>query len=274
MTHATSGIHPTAIIHPTAELDTTVIVGPYAVIGAGVRIGAGVSIGAHAVIEGPTEIGADCTIHSFAAIGGPPQDLRYKGEPTRLAVGRGNIIREFVTFHRGTPNGGGETIIGDNNMFMSYTHVAHDCHVGSHVIMANGATLGGHVTVGDRATFGGLVGVHQFVRIGGFAMIGGGAIVTQDVPPYVNAAGNRARMFGLNLIGLKRQGFSSETISALKSAYRLLFRSAGLTFKKRIDQVHSRFGHIPEVKPLLDFVEASDRGICQGRWEKRGGLLG
>ena len=273
MTHVTSGIHPTAVIHPTAELDATVTVGPYAVIGAGVQIGADTSVGAHAVIEGPTEIGAACTIHPFAALGGPPQDLHYKGEPTRLLIGCGNIIREFVTFNRGTPRGGGETIIGDDNLFMAYAHVAHDCHVGSHVIMANAATLGGHVTVGDRAVLGGLVAVHQFVRIGGFAMIGGGAIVTQDVPPYVNAAGNRARMFGLNLIGLKRQGFSSETISALKSAYRLLFRSAGLTFKKRVDQVEAQFGQVPEVKTLLEFVEVSDRGLCQGRWEKRGGLL-
>ena len=273
MTHSTSAVHPTAVIDPTAKLDSTVAVGPYAVIGAGVRVGAGTSVGAHAVIEGPTDIGEACAIYPFAALGGPPQDLKYKGEPTRLAVGRGNIIREFVTFNRGTPNGSGETVIGDNNLFMAYAHVAHDCHVGSHVVMANAATLGGHVTVGDHAILGGLVAVHQFVQIGGYVMIGGGAIVTQDVPPYVNAAGNRARMYGLNLIGLKRHGFSSETISALKSAYRLLFRSAGLTFKKRVDQVASRFGHLPEVKALLEFVEASDRGICQGRWEKRGGIL-
>ncbi len=273
MTHSTSAIHPTAIIHPTAELDTTVTVGPYAVIGAGVRIGAGGSVGAHVVIEGPTEIGENCTIHPFAALGQPPQDLHYKGEPTRLVVGRGNIIREFVTFHRGTPHGGGETIIGDDNMFMAYSHVAHDCRVGSRVIMANAATLGGHVTVGNRAMLGGLVAVHQFVRIGDYVMIGGGAIVTQDIPPYVNAAGNRARMYGLNLIGLKRNGFSSETISALKSVYRLLFRSGGLTLKKRADQVQSQFGHLPEVQTLLGFVEVSDRGICQGRWEKRGGIV-
>jgi len=273
MIHATSATHPTAVIHPDAELDTAVTVGPYAVIGAGVRIGAGGSVGAHAVIEGPTDIGEACVIHPFAALGGPPQDLKYKGGPTRLVIGRNNIIREFVTFHRGTPNGGGETVIGNDNLFMAYAHVAHDCHVGSHVVMANAATLGGHVTVGDHAILGGLAAVHQFVQIGDYAMIGGGAIVTQDVPPYVNAAGNRARMYGLNLIGLKRHGFSNETISALKAAYRLLFRSAGLPLKKRVDQVESQYGHLAEVRILLDFVKGSGRGLCQGRWEKRGGIL-
>ncbi len=267
-----SGIHPTAIVHPKAELDPTVSVGPFAVIGEGVRIDRAVSVGSHAVIEGPTEIGEGCVIHPFASLGQPPQDLKYRGEPTRLKIGRRNTFREFVTFHRGTAQGGGETVIGDDNFFMAYVHVAHDCHVGSHVIMANTATLGGHVTVGNYAIVGGLVGVHQFVRIGGYVMIGGGAIVTQDIPPFVNAAGNRARMYGLNLIGLKRRGFSKEAISALKVAYRLLFRSAGLTLNQRTEQARERAGSFPEAEQMIAFVEASERGICQGRWEKRGGI--
>ena len=273
MIFETSSIHPSALVHPQAEIDGTATVGPFALIGAHVRLGPQVRVGAHAVIDGWTQIGAACTIYPHAALGLAPQDLKYQDEPTRLILGQGNTVREFSAFHRGTVDGGGETIIGDDNFFMAYTHVAHDCHVGCGVIMANAATLGGHVEVGDHVILGGLAAVHQHTRIGAYAMIGGGAIVVQDVPPYVNVAGNRARMYGLNLIGLRRRNFSKETVSALKGVYRLLFRSAGLTMVQRTETARARWGACPEAEVLIAFVEASDRGVCQGRWEKRGGLL-
>ncbi len=255
-------IHPTAIIDPRASLDTDVTVGPYALIGGQVRMAAGVRIGAHAVIEGETEIGEGCEIFPHASIGMAPQDLKYRGEPTRLTIGRGNTFREYATLHRGTVQGGGQTRIGHHNFLMAYTHVAHDCVLGDHIVMANAATLGGHVVLGDHAILGGLVGVHQFVRIGAYTMVGGGAIVTQDIPPYVRAAGNHVKLHGLNLVGLKRHRFSSEQMAALKGAYKLLFRS-GLTVREAAKQIRERWGDEAVVESLVTFVEQSERGCCR-----------
>ncbi len=255
-------IHPSAIIHPKAELDSSVEVGPFSIIGEHVRIGSGTQIGPHVVIDGWTEIGEGSIVYSFASIGQPPQDLKYKGEPSRLKIGRRNTFREFVTIHRGTEKGGGETVIGDGNFFMAYAHVAHDCHIGNEVVMANAATLAGHITIGDHAYIGGLVGVHQFVKIGAHVMIGGCSAVAQDVPPYVCVAGNRAKLYGLNQIGLERRGFSREQIEGLKGAYKLLFRS-GLTLREAAKQAREKWKKIADVESLVSFVEQSERGVCR-----------
>jgi len=255
-------IHPTAIIHPHASLDQDVVIGPYAVVGERVRVAKGSRIGAHVVIEGETEIGEACTVFPFASIGTAPQDLKYKGEPTRLTIGRGNTFREYVTLHRGTAQGGGQTRIGDDNLLMAYAHVAHDCVLGNQIVMANAATLGGHVRLGDHAILGGLVGVHQFVHIGAYAIVGGGAIVVQDVPPYVRVAGNHAKLYGLNLIGLKRHDFSMAQIAALKGAYKLLFRS-GLTVREGAQRIRAQWGDQEAVESLVRFVEQSERGSCR-----------
>lgn len=258
-----AGIDPRAVVDPDAELAEEVEVGPYAVIGPKVRIGRGTRIGAHAVIEGETEIGERCRIFPFAAIGTPPQDLSYRGEPTRLSIGSGNTFREYVTVHRGTARGGGETRIGNGNLFMAYVHVAHDCRIGDHVVMANAATLGGHIEIGDNAVVGGLVGVHQFCRIGAYSMIGGCSAVAQDIAPFVRVAGNRARLFGLNLVGLRRNGFSDERIIAIRHAYRLLFR-AGMPLKEAVKKIRDELGPSEDVEILLSFMEGdSKRGICR-----------
>ena len=255
-------IHKTAIIHPKAHLDSSVEIGPYSIIGEHVSIGARTKVGSHIVIDGITKIGEDCDLSPFCSIGLPPQDFKYKGEPTRVIVGNKNVFREYVTIHRGTPTGRNETVIGDHNYFMAYSHVAHDCLIGNHVIMANAAALGGHITIGDRAVLGGLVAVHQFVRIGGYAMIGGGAIVVQDVPPYLIVSGNRAELHGLNLIGLKRNGFSNEEITALKRAYKLLFH-AHRPLKEAIKESRTTWGQLDRVEAFLSFIENSKRGICR-----------
>ncbi|HET6370662.1 MAG TPA: acyl-ACP--UDP-N-acetylglucosamine O-acyltransferase [Nitrospiria bacterium] len=254
-------IHPTAIVHPKAELDSDVEIGPYAVIGERVRIARGCRIHAHVEIEGLTEIGEGCTFFSFSSIGTPPQDLKFKGEETRLIIGRRNTFREFITLNRGTQNGLGQTVIGDDNFLMAYVHVAHDCTVGNHVVLANAATLAGHISIGDHAIVGGLSGIHQFVRIGAYAMIGGCSAVAQDVPPFVSVAGNRARLHGLNVIGLKRHGFSTERLAALKEAYRLLFR-ARMTQKEAIGKIRSTQAG-SDVEALVKFVESSKRGVCR-----------
>jgi len=255
-------IHQTAIVHPNATLDSSVEIGPYSIIGEQVTIGARTKVGSHVVIDGITQIGEDCDLSPFCSIGLPPQDLKYKGEPTRVMIGNKNSFREHVTIHRGTPTGRSETVIGDHNYFMAYSHVAHDCIIGNNVIMANAAALGGHITIGDYAVLGGLVGVHQFVRIGGYAMIGGGAILAQDVPPYLIASGNRAKLYGLNLVGLKRHRFSKEEIDGLKRAYKLLFHSH-LPLKEAVKEARSRWGHIPRIEAFLSFIENSKRGICR-----------
>ncbi len=255
-------IHPTAIIHPKAQLASSVNVGPFSIIGESVKIGADTTIESHVVIDGHTEIGERCIIYPHSAIGLPPQDFKYKGEPTRLIIGHDNTFREYVTLHRGTPKGRNETVIGNHNYFMAYSHVAHDSIIGNHVTMANVATLGGHITIGDYAVLGGLVAVHQFVRIGAYTMIGGGAIVVQDVPPYLMASGNHARPYGLNLIGLKRQQFSKEKIDALKAVYKLFFRSS-LTKKEVLEKGRSQWGDVAEVETFLSFIEGSQRGIIR-----------
>jgi UDP-N-acetylglucosamine acyltransferase len=255
-------IHPTAIINKNAEIDEDVEIGPYSIIGEGVIIEKGTKIGAHAVIEGPSRIGKGCRIFPFASIGAIPQDLKFKGEKTELIIGDRNTFREFVTINRGTAGGGGKTVIGSDGLFMAYSHVAHDCHIGNFVIMANGATLAGHITIEDHAIIGGLVAIHQFVRIGAYAMVAGFSGVSQDIPPYVLASGNRTKLYGLNIVGLKRHGFLPETIRNLKIAYRILFRS-GLTMAKAIEMVRKEIKGCQEVDHLISFIENSKRGICR-----------
>jgi UDP-N-acetylglucosamine acyltransferase len=258
-------IHSTAVVDPKAELDSSVIVGPYAVIEAGVRIGAGTKVEPHAVICGPTTIGERNLIGSFATVGGAPQDLHYHGEPTELIIGDDNQIREYASIHRGTPNGPGKTIIGNSNLLMAYTHVAHDCKIGNHVILANVATLAGHVEVGDRASIGGLVAIHQFCRIGSFSYIGGVSGISLDVAPYVILAGtrNRTRISGINKVGLKRNGFSRDTINKLDAAFKIIFRSPNLLLKDALEQARSEFGDCPEVDNLITFFENSKRGVVK-----------
>ena len=200
-------IHSTAVVHESAKVDDSAEIGPFSVIGEGVSIGAGTQVGSHVVIDAWTEIGKNNHIYQYASVGAPPQDLKFAGEQTWLRIGDNNHVREFVTLHRGTAGGGGETLIGSNNLFMAYTHVAHDCRIGDNVVMANAATLGGHVEVDDYAFFGGLCAVHQFARVGAHVMISGGSMVTQDIAPYTLAHGNRAHLVGLNLTGIKRRGF-------------------------------------------------------------------
>jgi UDP-N-acetylglucosamine acyltransferase len=209
-----------------------------------------------------TEIGEGCTIFPFASIGLPPQDLKYKGEETRVLVGKGNIIREYTTIHRASVSGDRTTVIGDNNFLMAYAHVAHDCKVGSNTVMANAATLAGHVTVEDHAVIGGLVAVHQFTRIGAYAMVGGFSGIGQDIPPYTIASGARAKLFGLNTVGLKRHGFSDSSINALKKAYKILFREKR-TLKEAIRKIKAELPDIPEIRHLTEFIEKNTRGICR-----------
>ncbi len=257
-------IHPTAVIYPGAELAADVEIGPYAVIGPHVKIGRGSSVGPHAVVEGWTEIGEENRIFQMASVGAIPQDLKYKGEETRLLIGDRNTIREFSTLHLGTVTGDGETTVGDDNLFMAYAHVAHDCHVGNGVVMANCATLAGHVCVEDYAIIGGLCAIHQFSRIGCHSMIGGGTMVGHDVPPYTIAATTDKRdaaLRGLNLIGLKRRGVSEEAIAELKKAYRLL--TSDLRLKEAVERMKSELLPLPEVVRFIGFIDSAQRGICR-----------
>ncbi len=255
-------IHQTAIIDSQAELESGVEVGPYSIIGPQVKIGRNTKIGPHVVIDGWTRIGEGCTIFQFASIGALPQDLKYKGEESWVIMGSNNTIREFVTINRGTSWSQGKTTIGNNNFFMAYSHVAHDCKIGNHVILANAATLAGHITIEDHAIVGGLVGVHQFVKLGCHSIIGGGSGVNKDVPPYMMANGQRAKLYGLNTTGLQRHHFSEEALTNLKKAYRIIFRS-GLTFEKASDQLAHEVENSPEVKHLIHFIESSERGITR-----------
>ncbi len=255
-------IHPTAIIAPGARLHPTVTVGPYAVIGENVIIGAGTTVASHAVIEGKTEIGCDNRIFQFSSIGAVPQDLKFSGEDSSLIIGDRNHFREFVTVHLGTQDGLGITRVGSDCLLMAYSHVAHDCVVGNHVIMANAATLAGHVQVDDYAILGGLCAVHQFTRIGSYVMASGGSMIAQDIVPYCLVQGDRAKTVGLNLVGLKRRGFSEETIAAIRKSYRLLFRS-GLRLEAALDQIMAEFGDIPEIIYFVDFIKGSQRGLAR-----------
>lgn len=256
-------IHPTAVVHPGAELAQDVVIGPFSVVGEHVKIGRGTRLVSHVYLEGWTEIGERCQLYPYASIGTPPQHLQYKGEPTRVVIGHDNILREYVTVNRGTVLGGGLTTIGHHNFLMAYVHVAHDCRLGNHLIMANAATLAGHITIGDHAIIGGLVGIHQYVRVGAYVMIGGCSAVNRDVPPFMRAAGGyRAQLYGVNSIGLKRQGFSNERIAVLKRAYEILFRS-GQRMAEAIKRVRDEFRDHADVMDLIAFLDGSKRGICR-----------
>jgi len=255
-------IHPTAIISDKAHIGDGVSVGPYAIIGENVTIGPGTQIMSHVVIDPYVEIGANCKIFQFAALGAQPQAVKFKNEETWVKIGDSCMIREFVTIHRGTAEGGGLTRVGNNCLIMNYAHIAHDCKVGNNVIMSNNATLAGHITVGDHAILGGLVAIHQFVRVGEHAYIGGKSAVVKDIPPYVIASGDRATLHGLNKVGLQRHGFSPSAMAQLKKAYRLIFRF-GLTLNEAIERVEAEVEPVPEIKTLIAFIKASERGITR-----------
>ncbi|MBC8439772.1 MAG: acyl-ACP--UDP-N-acetylglucosamine O-acyltransferase [Deltaproteobacteria bacterium] len=255
-------IHPTAIIDPCAQIDANVAIGPYAIVKSDVHIGSGTTIGPYTTIEKYVTIGENCQIFPYAAIGCAPQDLKFQGEKTYLKIGRGSIIREFVTINRGTEAGGGVTEVGEENYLMAYTHIAHDCKTGKQVILANNSTLAGHIIIGDNVTVGGLVAIHQFVQIGDFAYIGGKSAVVKDIPPYVIAAGDRATLHGLNNVGLKRHKFPKSTLQELKKAYRIFFR-IGLTVKQASERVKAETEQIPEVKNFIEFIVTSNRGVTR-----------
>jgi UDP-N-acetylglucosamine acyltransferase len=254
--------HPTALISGRAEVADDVVVGPYAVVGDDVVLPTGCNVAAHAVLEGPTVFGERCRIFPFASIGTEPQDLKFEGERTRLEIGSDNTFREFVTINRGTGGGGGITRIGRGSLFMAYAHVAHDCLVGDKTIFANAATLAGHVTVEDGATVGAFSAVQQFCRVGKHAFLGGYTVVTRDALPFVKSVGNRAKAFGINTIGLERKGFSTETIRALKQAYRFLFQSK-LNTGQAVDRIEAELSEHPECRYLVSFIQSAERGFVK-----------
>jgi UDP-N-acetylglucosamine acyltransferase len=263
-------LHPTAIVAPEAILAEDVIVGPYCIVGEDVTLAAGVTLGSHAVIDGRTIIGDGTRVFPFASIGLEPQDLKYRGEQSELVIGCNNTIREYVTMNPGTAGGGMVTRVGDNCLFMVGAHVAHDCQIANHVIMANNATLAGHVVVEEYAVLGGLCAIHQYVRIGKHAMIGGMSGVERDVIPYGQVMGDRARLCGLNIIGMQRRGFSREDIQGLRNAYQILFSSDG-TLSDRVTEAAERFTGIGPVDDIIDFIRAdSSRAICQPKGANEG----
>ena len=262
-------IHATAVVDSKAELASDVEIGPYSVIGPNVKIGSGTKVGSHTVIEGYTTIGANNSFAHFASIGGPPQDMKYRGEPTQLIIGDRNTIREFTTIHTGTSQDLGITRIGNDNWIMAYVHIAHDCQVGNHTIFSSNAQIAGHVLVDDWAIMGGMSGVHQFVRVGQHAMLGGASALVQDIPPFVIAAGDKASPHGINVEGLKRRGFSSETITALRQAYKVLYKD-GLSFEdakveiQKMVTAHAADQATAEkLAQFHDFIGASTRGIIR-----------
>lgn len=255
-------IHPTAIIHEGATLGDGVEIGPWCIVGPKVTLKDRVVLQSHVVVEGLTTIGEDTRVHPFAVLGGGPQHLAHKGEDTQLIVGARNIIREHATLHTGTVKGGGVTMVGDDCLLMVGSHVAHDCVIGNNVVMANNASIGGHVRIGDYVFLGGLCGVHQFVRIGRYSFVGGAAMVTKDVIPYGSVWGNHARLEGLNLVGLKRRGFSRDLINAMRTAYRMMFAPEG-TFQERLDDVLENFADVAQVVEIVQYIrEDSSRPIC------------
>jgi UDP-N-acetylglucosamine acyltransferase len=260
-------VDPTAVVHPGARIGTGTRVGPHVVIGENVTIGRNCRIGASTVIDGFTDIGDENEIFPMASIGLIPQDLKFGGEPTRLVIGNRNVIREFVTIHRGTAGGGGITRIGDRNLFMAYTHIAHDCHVGNETIFANAATLAGHVRVEDYATVGAFSGVHQFCRVGRYAFIGGYSVVTKDAMPYAKTVGNRARFYGLNTIGLVRRKFLPESIEKLRRAYRILVHANTSRALAQIESDPSL--QCEEVDYVVEFIKSSQRGVGLRRPSRR-----
>jgi UDP-N-acetylglucosamine acyltransferase len=254
-------IHRSAIVDSTAKIADGVEIGPYCNIGKRVKIGKNTRLMSHIVIES-TDIGQNCTVFPFTSIGLPPQDIKYNDEKTSVKIGNNNIIREYITIHRASVGGDKVTRIGNNNFLMAYVHVAHDCNIGNNIIMANSTHLAGHVVVEDHAFIGGLVAVHQFARIGTFSMIGGFSAIPQDIPPYTTAAGERAKLYGLNATGLKRQNFSDKKIKDLKNAYKILFRSK-LTLKDAIEKLKDEGNASEEVNNLIEFIEKNKRGICR-----------
>lgn len=255
-------IHPTAIVAEGVQLDEGVEIGPYSIIGPEVKIGKNTLIGPHTVIDNYTQIGEGCKILQFCSIGAPPQDLKFGGEKTGVIIGNFNTIREYVSIHRGTTADTGMTVIGDHNLLMAYVHIAHNCKLDDHVIIANSTGLAGHVHVEDYAIISPLCGVHQFCRIGAHCMVGGASAVVKDIPPYTMANGNRATLFGLNLIGLQRRGFSESAISGIKQAYRIIFRS-DLLLEEALEKAEKEVEDCPEVRHFLNFIKKSKRSICR-----------
>lgn len=255
-------IHPTAIVHPGARIAEGVEIGAYSVIGEHVEIGEGTRIGPHVVVEGHTRIGRNNRIFQFCSIGSEPQDKKYAAEPTRLEIGDGNTIREFCSFSTGTVQDGGLTRVGNDNWIMAYVHIAHDCQVGNHTTFANNAQLAGHVHIDDWAILGGYTGVHQFCRVGAHVMTAVGTVVLQDVPPYLMAAGNTAQPYGINVEGLKRRGFTAEAITALKRAYRTIYKS-GLMLEEAKAKLVEEAKAQPDVQLFVDFLSISKRGIIR-----------
>lgn len=255
-------IDPTALIRPGAVIGKNVSIGPYSIIGEKVSIGDNCQIGSHVVIEGDTSVGPDGYISQFASIGGPPQDFSYSGEDTRVEIGARVRVREYVTIHRGTVRGRGTTVVGDDCYLMAYCHVAHDCVLGNGVIMANSAHLGGHIEVGRHAILGGIVAVHQFVRVGEYALVGGVSGVAKDVPPYTLASGARIYVYGLNEVGLRRHGFPSRTISRLKRAFKIAFRSS-LRVEDAVRKIKDEMSDTPEAINFADFLASSRRGTAR-----------
>ncbi len=266
-------IHPAAVVDPTAELAEGVSVGPYAVVGAQVHLAEGTQVGAGAQVYGPTSVGRDNRIFPHACVGFEPQDLKFEGGQTRLVIGDRNRFREFSTVHRGTEHGGGLTTIGDDNLFMAYTHVAHDCHVGNRTVFSNAATLAGHVTIDDDATIGAFSAVHQFCRVGRHAYIGGYSVITKDALPWVKTVGIKPACYGVNTIGLERKGMAEATIQTVSDAMRILLRSK-LNTTQAIDKIRRELPDSPEIAYLIEFLESSQRGLITalpGRRGPRGG---
>ncbi|QEH09343.1 acyl-ACP--UDP-N-acetylglucosamine O-acyltransferase [Histophilus somni] len=262
MIHSTAKIHPSSIIEEGAKIGENVVIGPFCIVGSDVQIGKGTTLYSHVVVKGVTTIGEDNQIFQFASIGEVNQDLKYQGEPTKTIIGHRNRIRESVTIHRGTVQGGGVTRIGDDNLLMINAHIAHDCQIGNRCILANNATLAGHVELGDFVIVGGMSAIHQFVIVGAHVMLGGGSMVSQDVPPYVMAQGNHARPFGVNIEGLKRRGFDKPTLHAIRNVYKLIYRS-GKTLEEVIPEIENYAQTESAVSFFLDFFNRSTRGIIR-----------
>ncbi len=256
-------VHPTAVVSSKASLGEEVSIGPYAILEDDVVLGDHCRVDAHTVIQGPTRVGVHCHFFPFCSIGFPPQDLKYRGEPTELVIGDHNTFREYVTVNRGTTGGGGRTSIGNHNVIMAYSHIAHDCSLGNHVLLANAATLAGHVTVADHATIGAFSGVHQFCRVGIYGFVGGYSVITKDVLPYSKTVSAReAKNYGVNVIGLERRGFSVDSIRTIRAAYRMLLQS-GLNTSQALGQLKQELAGHPEVRALIDFIQTSERGIIK-----------
>ncbi|RLB72758.1 MAG: acyl-[acyl-carrier-protein]--UDP-N-acetylglucosamine O-acyltransferase [Deltaproteobacteria bacterium] len=258
-------IHPSAIVSDQATLADDVCIGPYAIIEGEVDLGAGSMVEHHATVKGKTVIGENCRIYPYALVGTDPQDLKHKGGQSELIIGNHTVVREYATISRGTELDGGFTRIGSHNFIMAYVHIAHDCQLGNHIILSNGVTFAGHCIVGDYVIIGGLSAIHQFCRIGAHAFLGGTSGVSQDIPPFVLATGNHTRLYGLNKEGLKRRGFSQEALNSLNQAYRIIFRTTGLSLAKAMERVTNEVEMTPEVQEMLDFIKASERGVCRKR---------